>query len=164
MILHLINQKCFGLDTKLFTTSENTPDNSTITGITLDGVNQDITDVKVLDMAIDFVNAAKITDSEEDIAALQFVKNITSIFGINDVDSLVADTNGKIDNIIEILSKMKNEINSAGCNANTDMDKWMNIARRYMDEVIDPNDKMPAAEYNKMLQMFTMYNAWVMKR
>jgi len=164
MILHLINQKCFGFDTKLFTTTENNPDNSTITGITLDGVDQDITDVKVLDMAIEFVNDAKITDSEEDKAALHFVKNITSIFGINDVDSLVADTNSKIDNIVEILGKMKNEINSAGCDANTDMNKWMNIARRYMDEVIDPNDKMPAAEYNKMLQMFTMYNAWVMKR
>lgn len=164
MILHLINQKCFGVDTKLFTTSENTPDNSAITGITLDGVNQDITDVKVLDMAIEFVNAAKFTDTEEDKAALHFVKNITSIFGINDVDSLVAETNSKIDKIVEILSKMKNEINSAGCDANPDMNKWMNIARRYMDEVIDPNDKMPAAEYNKMLQMFTMYNAWVMKR
>ena len=69
MILHLINQKCFGFDTKLFTTTENNPDNSTITGITLDGVDQDITDVKVLDMAIEFVYDAKITDSEEDKTA-----------------------------------------------------------------------------------------------
>ena len=76
----------------------------------------------------------------------------------------MADYNAKIDKLTSILIGMKNEINSAGCNANTDMNKWMNIARRYMDEVIDPNDKMPAAEYNKLLQMFTMYNAWVMKR
>lgn len=164
MILHLINQKCFGFDTKLFTTTENNPDNSTITGITLDGVDQDITDVKVLDMAIEFVNDAKITDSEEDKTALHFVKNITGIFGITNVDDIMADNNAKIDKLTSILIGMKNEINSAGCNANTDMNKWMNIARRYMDEVIDPNDKMPAAEYNKMLQMFTMYNAWVMKR
>lgn len=164
MILHLINQKCFGCDTKLFTTTENNTNNEVITEITLDGVKQDITKVSVLDMAIDFINESKITDSEDDKAAMYFVKSLTSMFGIANVDDIMADNNAKIDKLTSILTRMKNELNSAGCDANIDMNKWMNIARHYMDEVIDPNDKMPAAEYNKMLQMFAMYNAWVMKR
>lgn len=161
MILHLINQNIFGISTKLFTvTNENDTNDNVITAITLDNAKLDMTKPETFDLAIEYVNDARIGETAEDKEAMRYLKDLSNVFGINNIDTIVNDNNDKIDAIINTLTSMKD---SLICKTSS-REKYFNIARRYMDEVIDPNNTMPSSEYNKMLHMFSMYNEWVMNR
>lgn len=93
----------------------------------------------------------------------------TAFFGsMFNTEELFKGANERLDNIVKQLTNSLEVLKSnQGCNYNDASlkdNKCLDIARRYMDEVIDPSGKMPNSEYNKLLSMFTMYNHWVMNR
>lgn len=156
MILNLINSTLFGQEVKMYSFTEvNTPE---ITGIKLNDKELQINNENDIQFAIDFLKECYVDNNAEETA---FAKALVGSFIMNP-DVLVKAANEKIDKIIEKLSKMKENLVKKTCEAPDN--KMLNIARAYMDEVIDPKGIMAPAEYNKLLAMFTMYNKWVMQR
>lgn len=156
MILNLINSTLFGQEVKMYSFTEvNTPE---ITGIKLNDKELQINNENDIQFAIDFLKECYVDNNAEETA---FAKALVGSFIMNP-DILVKAANEKIDKIIEKLSKMKESLVKKTCESPDN--KMLNIARAYMDEVIDPKGIMAPAEYNKLLAMFTMYNKWVMQR
>lgn len=161
MILNLINSTLFGQEVKMYSFTEvNTPE---ITGITHNDKELQINIENDIQFAIDFLKDCYVDNNAEETA---FAKALIGSF-IMDPTALVKAANDKIDKIIETLSTMKANLIKAKYIApkvEATENKMLNIARTYMDEVIDPKGIMAPAEYNKLLAMFTMYSEWVMKR
>lgn len=156
MILNLINSTLFGQEVKMYSFTEvNTPE---ITGIKLNDKDLQINNENDIQFAIDFLKECYVDNNAEETA---FAKALVGSFIMNP-DVLVKAANEKIDKIIEKLSKMKENLIKKTYEGPDN--KMLNIARAYMDEVIDPKGIMAPAEYNKLLAMFTMYNKWVMQR
>lgn len=158
MILNLVNTEVFGVDTNIFFTNDN--DVEKITEIVYNDKQLDINSVDDIKFAIDFVEKSKITMDE---SASRITKALFGSIAIFDTVNEVAD------NIISKLNKELEILSSNTCSSKTDIgderaNHSLEIARHYMDEVIDPRGTMPSGEYNKMLAMFTMYNEWVMQR
>lgn len=158
MILNLVNTEVFGADTNVFFTSENNVEK--ITEILYNDKQLDINSVDDIKFAIDFIEKSKITVDESSSRIAKALFGSIALFDtVNEVaDSIIAKLNDKLDILLSNTCSCKND---AGC---VYPSHTLEIARRYMDEVIDPHGTMPATEYNKMLAMFRMYNEWVMKR
>ena len=107
-----------------------------------------------------FIEKSKITVDESSSRIAKALFGSIALFDtVNEVaDSIIAKLNAELDILLSNTCSCKKD---AGCVYTSHA---LEIARRYMDEVIDPHDTMPAAEYNKMLAMFRMYNDWVMNR
>jgi superfamily II helicase len=159
MVLNLVNADVFGVDTNVFFTNDN--DVERITEIIHNDKQLNINNVDDIKFAIDFIEKSKIDTNDKLLSTMgKAFFGTTSIF---DKVNEVADS---------IISKLNDELNillSNTCSCKVDdtceyTSRTLEIARHYMDEVIDPHGTMPALEYNKMLAMFRMYNEWVMKR
>lgn len=161
MILNLINSTLFGQEVKMYSFTEvNEPE---ITGIKLNDKELQINNENDIQFAIDFLKDCYVDNNAEETA---FAKALIGSF-IMDPTALVKAANDKIDKIIEMLSTMKMNLIKAKYIApkvEVPENKMLNIARTYMDEVIDPKGIMAPGEYNKLLAMFTMYSEWVMQR
>lgn len=158
MILNLVNTEVFGADTNVFFTSDNNIEK--ITEIVYNDKQLDINNVDDIKFAIDFIEKSKITVDESSSRIAKALFGSIALFDtVNEVaDSIIAKLNAELDILLSNTCSCKKD---AGCVYTSHA---LEIARRYMDEVIDPHGTMPAAEYNKMLAMFRMYNDWVMKR
>jgi hypothetical protein len=154
MILNLIEADVFG-PTRLFLVNE-----SNINGITEINLNDkklDINNEADIKFAIDFINDCKVDTNNTEYA------NCKVLFGVG-LDAIIGSLNESADSILNELHILLNKCNkSTECCCNQ-KEKMQNIARHFMDEVIDPNGKMPSDEYNKLLTLFTMYGEWVMRR
>lgn len=159
MVLNLVNADVFGVDTNVFFTNDN--DVERITEIIHNDKQLNINNVDDIKFAIDFIEKSKIDTDDKLLTTMG--KAFFGTVSIFDKVNEVADS---------IISKLNDELNillSNTCSCKVDdtceyTSRTLEIARRYMDEVIDPHGTMPALEYNKMLAMFRMYNEWVMKR
>lgn len=158
MILNLVNTEVFGADTNVFFTSENNVEK--ITEIVYNDKQLDINSVDDIKFAIDFIEKSKITVDESSSRIAKALFGSIALFDtVNEVaDSIIAKLNAELDILLSNTCSCKKD---AGCVCTNNS---LEIARHYMDEVIDPHGSMPADEYNKMLAMFRMYNEWVMKR
>lgn len=162
MILNLINSTLFGQEVKMYSFTEvNEPE---ITGIKLNDKDLQINNENDIQFAIDFLKECYVDNNAEETA---FAKALVGSFIMNP-EVLVKAANDKIDKIIEKLSAMKEKLiikkTYIAPKVEAPKNKMLNIARTYMDEVIDPKGIMTPGEYNKLLAMFTMYSEWVMQR
>ena len=154
MILNLIEANVFG-PTRLFLVNE-----SNINGITEINHNDkklDINSETDVKFAIDFINDCKVDTNNAEYA------NCKLLFGVG-IDTIIGSLNESADAILNELNVLLKKFNKPTDCCSNQKEKMQNIARHFMDEVIDPNDKMPADEYNKLLTLFTMYGEWVMRR
>lgn len=156
MILNLIEADVFG-PTRVFLI--NNADVKGITEINHNDKKLDINNLVDVKFAIDFINDCKVDTSAPEYA------NCMQLFGVG-IDVIIGSVNEQADIILNELNILLKKFDES-CSQNNTCDqreKMQNIAHHFMDEVIDPNSKMPADEYNKLLSLFTMYGEWVMRR
>jgi hypothetical protein len=159
MIINLTETELFGEVIKLYTFTENDCEN--ITAIYLNDNPLDVKSPADVKLTIDFLKSCYAEPEGPEIlmaAAIlgSFIDNSTEI---------VKNANETLDRIIVRLEKIYDELTNTISKIPTHTeDNSLNIARHYMDEVIDPKGIMDAVEYNKLLSMFAMYNHWVMNR
>lgn len=159
MVLNLVDTEVFGVDTNVFFTNDN--DVEKITEIIHNDKQLNINSVDDIKFAIDFIEKSKINTDDKLLTTMgkAFFGSVAIFDKVNEVaDNIISKLNDELDILLSNTCSCKND---AGCEYTP---HTLEIARRYMDEVIDPHGTMPSAEYNKMLAMFRMYNEWVMKR
>ena len=159
MVLNLVNTDVFGVDTNVFFTNDN--DVERITEIIHNDKQLNMDSVDDINFAIDFIKKSKIDTDDKLLSTMgkAFFGSVSIFDKVNEVaDSIISKLVDELDILLSNTCSCKCD-NTCECTSHT-----LEIARRYMDEVIDPHGTMPAAEYNKMLAMFRMYNDWVMKR
>ena len=158
------------------------------------GEDVDIDDPKSYDLAIDFLNDCKESDSEICDAYKYGMSDIFlgTIF-VSNLEKIHDTINKEIDEIIEGLRIIRDEILQSkegesikcceGCCTCKD-DKWcvdgeeveddsdeeasntrtLYWAQQYMDTVIDPKSELSNADFNTFLAMFTQYGDWLLKQ
>ena len=158
---------------KFYAVEEN--DNPDIEKIYYLGEELDLNDPKSYDLAINFLNDCKEHDCEI---------YDTCIFGV--LDTLLGENFKKIydamneetDSVIELVTKAKTELLKRneptkcckGCKkaekktepvSNT---MTFELARKYIETVMDPAGELPDADYNVILTTLTNYGNWVLKQ
>lgn len=158
------------------------------------GEDLDIEDPKSYDLAIDFLNDCKESDSEICDAYKYGMADIFlgTIF-VSNLEKIHDTINKEIDAIIEGLQIIRDEILQSkegepikcceGCctckdtkccaegeevEADSDEEasntKTLYWAQQYMDTVIDPNSELSDADFNTFLALFTQYGDWLLKQ
>ena len=140
------------------------------------GEELDLNDPKSYDLAIDFLKDCKEYDCEI---------YHTYIFGVLDTllgESLekIYDTiNEETDSVIELLTKAKTELLKRNeptkcCKACQEVEKktdkvesvsnttTFELARKYIETVMDPVSELPDADYNVILTTLTNYGNWIL--
>ena len=158
---------------KFYAVEEN--DNPDIEEIYYLGEELDLNDPKSYDLAIDFLNDCKEHDCEI---------YDTCIFGV--LDTLLGESFKKIydtmneetDSVIELLTRAKTELLKRGeptkcCEGCKEVEKktepvsntmTFELARKYIETVMDPASELPDADYNVILTTLTNYGNWVLKQ
>ena len=167
------------------------PNESVIEAIYCDGEELDLTKAESYDFAIDFLKDCKECDFE--ICDAYKSPIIEALFGstlIKDINKFYESMNEKTDNIIELLTKAKDEIlkgiedkkHCEGCctcsdgkccseskeaedtpevTSNTRTLHW---AQKYMDTVLDPASELTNSEYHSILALLVQYGDWILKQ
>ena len=158
---------------KFYAVEEN--DNPDIEKIYYLGEELDLNDPKSYDLAIDFLNECKEYDCEI---------YDTCIFGV--LDTLLGESFKKIydamneetDSVIEAVTKAKTELLKRNeptkcCKGCKEVEKktepvsntmTFELARKYIETVMDPAGELPDADYNVILTTLTNYGNWVLKQ
>ena len=158
---------------KFYAVEEN--DNPDIEKIYYLGEELDLNDPKSYDLAIDFLNECKEYDCEI---------YDTCIFGV--LDTLLGESFKKIydamneetDSVIELVTKAKTELLKRNeptkcCERCKEVEKktdpvsntmTFELARKYIETVMDPAEELPDADYNVILTTLTNYGNWVLKQ
>ena len=158
---------------KFYAVEEN--DNPDIEKIYYLGEELDLNDPKSYDLAIDFLNECKEYDCEI---------YDTCIFGV--LDTLLGESFKKIydamneetDSVIELVTKAKTELLKRNeptkcCERCKEAEKktepvsntmTFELARKYIETVMDPASELPDADYNVILTTLTNYGNWVLKQ
>ena len=158
---------------KFYAVEEN--DNPDIEKIYYLGEELDLNDPKSYDLAIDFLNECKEYDCEI---------YDTCIFGV--LDTLLGESFKKIydamneetDSVIELVTKAKTELLKRNeptkcCERCKEVEKktepvsntmTFELARKYIETVMDPASELPDADYNVILTTLTNYGNWVLKQ
>ena len=138
---------------KFYAVEEN--DNPDIEKIYYLGEELDLNDPKSYDLAIDFLNDCKEHDCE------------------------IYDTmNEETDSVIELLTRTKTELLKRDeptkcCEGCKEVEKktepvsntmTFELARKYIETVMDPASELPDADYNVILTTLTNYGNWVLKQ
>ena len=167
------------------------PNESVIEAIYCDDEELDLTKAESYDLAIDFLKDCKECDFE--ICDAYKSPIIETLFGstlIKNIDKFYESMNEKADNIIELLTKAKDEIlkgiedkkHCEGCctcsdgkccsegketedtpevTSNTRTLHW---AQKYMDTVLDPVSELTNSEYHSILALLVQYGDWILKQ
>ena len=167
------------------------PNESVIEAIYCDGEDLDLTKVESYDFAIDFLKDCKECDFEIYDAYKSPI--IEALFGstlIKDIDKFYESMDEKTDNIIELLTKAKNEIlnriqdkaRREGCCTCSDdkccstcqeaedtpevasNTRTLHWAQKYMDTVLDPASELTNSEYHSILALLVQYGDWILKQ
>ena len=159
------------------------PNESVIEAIYCDGEELDLTKVESYDFAIDFIKDCKECDFEIYDAYKSPI--IEALFGstlIKDIDKFYESMDEKTDNIIELLTKAKNEILNriqdkehhegccSGCQKAEDTTevvsntRTLHWAQKYMDTVLDPASELTNSEYHSILALLVQYGDWILKQ
>ena len=158
---------------KFYAVEEN--DNPDIEEIYYLGEELDLNDPKSYDLAINFLNDCKEHDCEI---------YDTCIFGV--LDTLLGESFKKIydamneetDSVIELVTKAKTELLKRNeptkcCKGFKEVEKktepvsntmTFELARKYIETVMDPASELPDADYNVILTTLTNYGNWVLKQ
>ena len=163
-------------------------------GIQYLGEDLDIDDPKSYDLAIDFLNDCKESDSEICDAYKYGMSDIFlgTIF-VSNLEKIHDTINKEIDEIVEGLRIIRDEILQSkegepikcceGCCTCKDdkcpveeeeveddsceevsNTRTLYWAQQYMDKVIDPKSELTDADFNTFLAMFTQYGDWLLKQ
>ena len=158
------------------------------------GEDLDIDDPKSYDLAIDFLNDCKESDSEICDAYKYGMSDIFlgTIF-VSNLEKIHDTINKEIDEIIEGLRIIRDEILQSkegepikcceGCctckdvkcpveeeeveddfNKEASNTRTLYWAQQYMDTVIDPKSELSDADFNTFLAMFTQYGDWLLNQ
>ena len=158
---------------KFYAVEEN--DNPDIEKIYYLGEELDLNDPKSYDLAIDFLNDCKEYDCEI---------YDTCIFGV--LDTLLGESfkniydvmNEETDSVIEAVTKAKTKLLKRNeptkcCEGCKEVEKktepvsntmTFELARKYIETVMDPASELPDADYNVILTTLTNYGNWVLKQ
>ena len=158
---------------KFYAVEEN--DNPDIEKIHYLGEELNLNDPKSYDLAINFLNDCKEYDCEI---------YDTCIFGV--LDTLLGENFKKIydamneetDSVIELVTKAKTELlkrkePTKCCKGCKEVEKntepvtntmTFELARKYIETVMDPAEELPDADYNVILTTLTNYGNWVLKQ
>lgn len=158
---------------KFYAVEEN--DNPDIEEIYYLGEELDLNDPKSYDLAINFLNECKEYDCEI---------YDTCIFGV--LDTLLGESfkkvydamNAETDSVIELVTRAKTELLKRNeptkcCEACKEVEKktesvsntmTFELARKYIETVMDPASELPDADYNVILTTLTNYGNWVLKQ
>ena len=158
---------------KFYAVEEN--DNPDIEKIYYLGEEIDLNDPKSYDLAVDFLNECKEYDCEI---------YDTCIFGV--LNTLLGESFKKIydamneetDSVIELVTKAKTELLKRNeptkcCERCKEVEKktepvsntmTFELARKYIETVMDPASELPDADYNVILTTLTNYGNWVLKQ
>lgn len=158
---------------KFYAVEEN--DNPDIEKIYYLGKELDLNDPKSYDLAIDFLNDCKEYDCEI---------YDTCIFGV--LDTLLGESfkkvydamNEETDSVIDLVTKAKTELLKRNeptkcCERCKEVEKktdpvsntmTFELARKYIETVMDPASELPDADYNVILTTLTNYGNWVLKQ
>ena len=144
------------------------------------GEELDLNDPSSYDLAIDFLNDCKEYDCEicdtykspilEALLGKSFVSNFEKIYD---------DMNDETDSVIELLTRAKTELlkrnePSKCCERCKEVEKktdkvesvsnttTFELARKYIETVMDPAGELPDADYNVILTTLTNYGNWIL--
>lgn len=161
MIINLRETDLFGEMIKLYTFDAD--DNGDV--ITAIYLNEKPLDTKNPEDILKTINFLKECYVDTTAPEVTWASAFLGAFINNDSAKIISEANKKLDTVIAILETMYKNITVVNTEVPTTAENnALNIARHYMDEVIDPKGIMDAVEYNKLLAMFTMYNKWVFNR
>lgn len=148
----------------------------------------DLEDPESYDVAIEFLNGCKECNCELcDTCDSPIIEALLGISLVSDLEKINDTINTKTDQIIEALTNAKNELlrknelakrYTDGCSctvcpeaekksdpvepvSNT---KTFELAREYIETVMDPAEELPDADYNVILTTLTNYGNWLLKR
>ena len=166
---------------KFYAVEEN--DNPDIEEIYYLGEELDLNDPESYDLAIDFLNDCKEYDCEiydtykspilEALLGKSFVSNFEKIYD---------DMNDETDSVIGLLTRTKTELlkrnePSKCCKGCKEVEKktdpvkpvepvsnttTFELARKYIETVMDPAGELPDADYNVILTTLTNYGNWIL--
>ena len=191
MILKLNTYNYFFSDSSFKYYVIENPNESVIETIYCDGEDLDLTKVESYDFAIDFLKDCKECDFEIYDAYKSPI--IEALFGstlIKDIDKFYESMDEKTDNIIELLTKAKNEIlnriqdktRREGCCTCSDdkccstcqeaedtpevasNTRTLHWAQKYMDTVLDPASELTNSRYHSILALLVQYRDWILKQ
>ena len=148
----------------------------------------DLEDPESYDVAIEFLNGCKECNYElRDTCDSPIIDALLGMSLVSDFEKINDTINTKTDQIIEALTNAKNELLrknelakrlTDGCictvcpEAEKESDpvepvsntKTFELAREYIETVMDPAEELPDADYNVILTTLTNYGNWLLKQ
>lgn len=151
----------------------------------------DLEDPESYDVAIEFLNGCKECNYEfRDTCDSPIIEALLGISLVSDLEKINDTINIKTDQIIEALTNAKNELlrknelakrytDGCSCTVRPEVEKesdpvkpvepvsnskTFELARTYIETVMDPAEELPDADYNVILTTLTNYGNWLLKR
>lgn len=151
----------------------------------------DLEDPESYDVAIEFLNGCKECNCELcDTCDSPIIEALLGISLVSDLEKINDTINTKTDQIIEALTNAKNELLrknelakrlTDGCSRTVcpeaekksdpvkpvepvSNSKTFELARTYIETVMDPAEELPDADYNVILTTLTNYGNWLLKQ
>ena len=151
----------------------------------------DLEDPESYDVAIEFLNGCKECNYElRDTCDSPIIEALLGISLVSDLEKINDTINTKTGQIIEALTNAKNELLrknelakrlTDGCSRTVcpevekesdpvkpvepvSNSKTFELARTYIETVMDPAEELPDADYNVILTTLTNYGNWLLKQ
>ena len=151
----------------------------------------DLEDPESYDVAIEFLNACKECNYElRDTCDSPIIEALLGISLVSDLEKINDTINTKTDQIIEALTNAKNELlrkkelakrytDGCSCTVCPEVEKesdpvkpvepvsnskTFELARTYIETVMDPAEELPDADYNVILTTLTNYGNWLLNQ
>ena len=162
---------------KFYAVEEN--DNPDIEEIYYLGEELDLNDPESYDLAIDFLNDCKEYDCEIcDTYKSPILETLLGKSFISNFEKIYDTMNEETDSVIELVTKAKTELLKRNeptkrCEGCKEVEKktepvsntmTFELARKYIETVMDPASELPDADYNVILTTLTNYGNWVLKQ
>lgn len=149
----------------------------------------DLEDPESYDVAIEFLNGCKECNYElRDTCDSPIIEAFLGISLVSDLEKINDTINTKTDQIIEALTNAKNELlrknelakrytDGCSCTVCPEVEKesdpvkpvepvsnskTFELARTYIETVMDPAEELPDADYNVILTTLTNYGNWLL--
>lgn len=149
----------------------------------------DLEDPESYDVAIEFLNGCKECNYElRDTCDSPIIEALLGISLVSDLEKINDTINTKTDQIIEALTNAKNELlrknelakrytDGCSCTVCPEVEKesdpvkpvepvsnskTFELARTYIETVMDPAEELPDADYNVILTTLTNYGNWIL--
>ena len=151
----------------------------------------DLEDPESYDVAIEFLNGCKECNYElRDTCDSPIIEALLGISLVSDLEKINDTINTKTDQIIEALTNAKNELlrkkelakrytDGCSCTVCPEVEKesdpvkpvepvsnskTFELARTYIETVMDPAEELPDADYNVILTTLTNYGNWLLNQ